>query len=167
MFPFYSGSESRLVDCVFGGWGNENCDHSEDTGVICGMKVLLFIVQQQTSANLSCWTRNISAEWIVNISYQEIPPLLFIVQDKNTNKFFMLNPEHFGRTQCIYHTSWCLGDLEARAFPGTVFEHCSSHSVHNVIQPISRWSKWWPNYRRLFQVQFHQWKIISSGNFFK
>ncbi|MCB9592334.1 MAG: scavenger receptor cysteine-rich domain-containing protein [Sandaracinaceae bacterium] len=30
-----SGSETRLVDCVFPGFGVHNCSHSEDTGVEC------------------------------------------------------------------------------------------------------------------------------------
>ncbi|XP_060084577.1 deleted in malignant brain tumors 1 protein-like [Ylistrum balloti] len=29
------GSESRLQDCNFNGWGNENCHHGEDAGVEC------------------------------------------------------------------------------------------------------------------------------------
>ncbi|MDE0365660.1 MAG: leucine-rich repeat domain-containing protein, partial [Gammaproteobacteria bacterium] len=31
-----TGSESRLADCPFGGWGLHNCRHSEDVGVSCG-----------------------------------------------------------------------------------------------------------------------------------
>ena len=31
-----SGSESRLADCPFSGWGLHNCRHSEDVGVSCG-----------------------------------------------------------------------------------------------------------------------------------
>ena len=30
-----AGSESRLADCPFGGWGLHNCRHSEDVGVSC------------------------------------------------------------------------------------------------------------------------------------
>jgi len=30
-----SGSESLIVNCQHGGWGVENCDHSEDASVIC------------------------------------------------------------------------------------------------------------------------------------
>ena len=30
------GSESRLQDCHFGGFGIHNCEHSEDAGVVCG-----------------------------------------------------------------------------------------------------------------------------------
>ncbi|XP_033731920.1 scavenger receptor cysteine-rich domain-containing group B protein-like [Pecten maximus] len=29
------GGESALSDCTFNGWGNENCGHSEDIGIIC------------------------------------------------------------------------------------------------------------------------------------
>jgi len=31
-----AGNESRLTDCPFGGWGLDNCRHSEDVGVSCG-----------------------------------------------------------------------------------------------------------------------------------
>ena len=31
-----TGSETRLADCPFGGWGLHNCRHSEDVGVSCG-----------------------------------------------------------------------------------------------------------------------------------
>ncbi|XP_041464645.1 deleted in malignant brain tumors 1 protein-like isoform X2 [Lytechinus variegatus] len=34
-----SGSESRLVTCNNGGWGNNNCRHYEDAGVYCGIDV--------------------------------------------------------------------------------------------------------------------------------
>lgn len=30
-----SGSESRLANCGFPGWGNDNCNHYEDAGVSC------------------------------------------------------------------------------------------------------------------------------------
>ena len=29
------GAEQQLGQCVQAGWGNSNCDHSEDAGVIC------------------------------------------------------------------------------------------------------------------------------------
>ena len=31
-----TGSEARLADCQFRGWGIDGCsDHTDDTGVIC------------------------------------------------------------------------------------------------------------------------------------
>jgi hypothetical protein len=30
-----TGSEARLVDCPFDGFGVDNCDHGEDAGVVC------------------------------------------------------------------------------------------------------------------------------------
>lgn len=29
------GTETRLINCLFAGWGQTNCDHTEDVGVIC------------------------------------------------------------------------------------------------------------------------------------
>ncbi len=29
------GDEQSLEECVFGGWGNHDCQHSEDIGLIC------------------------------------------------------------------------------------------------------------------------------------
>lgn len=34
-FFFLSGKELSLINCPFSGWGNENCDHNEDAGVVC------------------------------------------------------------------------------------------------------------------------------------
>ncbi len=32
-----SGDERGIVDCAHNGIGVHNCDHTEDTGIICGM----------------------------------------------------------------------------------------------------------------------------------
>lgn len=29
------GTEGSIIDCVYGGFGNHDCDHSEDAGVNC------------------------------------------------------------------------------------------------------------------------------------
>jgi len=34
-----SGSESVLSDCPFEGWGSNDCDHAEDVGIMCSVKV--------------------------------------------------------------------------------------------------------------------------------
>ena len=31
-----SGSDLRLQDCSFAGWGHHNCDPNEDVRVMCG-----------------------------------------------------------------------------------------------------------------------------------
>ena len=33
------GTETRLADCDFIGWGQSNCEHSEDVGVRCAASV--------------------------------------------------------------------------------------------------------------------------------
>ena len=38
VFPVPSGSEFRLVDCDFPGWGDDNCAFTEKAGVLCGKK---------------------------------------------------------------------------------------------------------------------------------
>ena len=38
-----NGSESRLIDCSHAGIGNENCDHSEDVGIICTGELIGFL----------------------------------------------------------------------------------------------------------------------------
>lgn len=35
VFFSFSGKELSLISCPFSGWGNENCDHAEDAGVVC------------------------------------------------------------------------------------------------------------------------------------
>ena len=38
------GAEQLLGQCVFSGWGNHNCDHTEDASVICsGMFLICYI----------------------------------------------------------------------------------------------------------------------------
>ena len=32
------GSERRLSNCLFSGWGTHNCAHSEDASVVCSME---------------------------------------------------------------------------------------------------------------------------------
>ena len=44
---YCSGREDRLVDCEHAPWGDEDCSHSEDIGLICGKK-------NDKSASASC-----------------------------------------------------------------------------------------------------------------
>lgn len=34
-----TGSESRIDECNHDGWGEHNCDHTEDAGVICSCEL--------------------------------------------------------------------------------------------------------------------------------
>ncbi len=47
-----TGSESRLADCPFGGWGLHNCRHSEDVGVSCGAASSLSLNHAAVSGSL-------------------------------------------------------------------------------------------------------------------
>ena len=44
-----TGSETRLADCPFGGWGLHNCRHSEDVGVSCGAASSLSLTRATVS----------------------------------------------------------------------------------------------------------------------
>ena len=35
---YCEGDEERLIDCEHASWGDEDCSHSEDIGLICGKK---------------------------------------------------------------------------------------------------------------------------------
>ena len=39
------GAEQLLGQCVFSGWGNHNCDHTEDASVICSSMLLTILLQ--------------------------------------------------------------------------------------------------------------------------
>ena len=39
-----TGSEDFLSDCPFNGWGNHDCSHYEDAGVICQGKLILILI---------------------------------------------------------------------------------------------------------------------------
>ena len=47
-----TGSESRLADCAFAGWGIENCRHSEDVGVSCGAASGMSLTRATVSGSL-------------------------------------------------------------------------------------------------------------------
>ena len=38
-----TGSESRLVDCSHAGYGNHNCQHSEDVGLECSSGLFVHV----------------------------------------------------------------------------------------------------------------------------
>jgi hypothetical protein len=42
-----TGSETRLSNCAFNGWGNHDCSHSEDASVVCSLEGELFVYYRQ------------------------------------------------------------------------------------------------------------------------
>ena len=45
------GTEESLGRCANGGWYNQNCDHSEDVGIVCNLessgKIIMIVVMKQ------------------------------------------------------------------------------------------------------------------------
>ena len=46
-----TGDEASVADCDHGGWGNHNCQHSEDAGVVCSSKLLSNVAMTHTHAH--------------------------------------------------------------------------------------------------------------------
>ena len=58
-----TGSENSIANCAFKGWGEHNCDHSEDAGVYCNdsefhIKTFIYLSQKVGKKDLYAYAPN-------------------------------------------------------------------------------------------------------------
>ena len=60
------GAEQQLGQCVQAGWGNSNCDHSEDASVICSGTLICTIVESLARSPRSSWSNlvQVNCTWV-------------------------------------------------------------------------------------------------------
>ena len=75
------GNESRLVECGLSGWGESQCNHSMDAGVICeGTHIPLFYVMHFPTQSICCCSSPLHVEMlepsVIITSSPLTPPLV-------------------------------------------------------------------------------------------
>ena len=111
VFPVLSGSESRLVDCEFAGWGINNCDFKKRCRSYLWYERFIFHHSGEMSVNLSCWARKfgrdevwIPCQWIPGRRYK--PWLVMSPWHPWISMIFGLRSRHYIDNEHLVIWNW-------------------------------------------------------------